>query len=55
MSAVFSGYHLTGSKGKRHIANGWSKAGTSELAKGKTTLSPEDPFENIKRRSLSQS
>lgn len=37
--------HLTGSVhvGKRHIAKGW---GISELLQGKTTLSPEDPFEN---------
>ena len=47
--------HLTGSMGKRHIAKGWRKAGISELAQGKTTLSPEDPFENIKWRSLSKS
>ena len=51
--------HLTGSMGKRHIAKGWKKAGgelrISELAKGKTTLSLEYPFENIKRRSLSKS
>ena len=47
--------HLTGSMGKRHIAKGWSKAGISELAQGKTTLLPEDPFENIKRRSISES
>ena len=39
--------HLTGSVGKRHIAKEWSKAGISELVQGKTTLSPEDPFENI--------
>ena len=38
---------MTGSVGKRHIAKGWSKAGISELVQGKTTLSPEDPFENI--------
>lgn len=40
--------HLTGSVrvGKRHIAKGWNKAGISELLQGKTTLSPEDPFEN---------
>ena len=37
--------HLTGSVGKRHIAKGWSKAGISKLVQGKTTLSPEDPFE----------
>ena len=39
--------HLTGSVGKRHIAKGWSKAEISKLVQGKTTLSPEDPFENI--------
>ena len=39
--------HLTGSVGKRRIAKGWSKAGISELVQGKTTLSPEDLFENI--------
>ena len=35
------------SVGKRHVAKGWSKAGISELVQAKTTLSPEDPFENI--------
>ena len=39
--------HLSGSMGKRHIAKGWSIAGISELVQGKTTLSPEGPFENI--------
>ena len=39
--------HLTGSMGKRHIAKGWRKAEISELAQGKKTLWPEDPFENI--------
>ena len=39
--------HLAGSVGKRNIAKGWSKAGIPELFQGKTTLSPEDPFENI--------
>ena len=39
--------YLTGSVGKRNIAKGWSKAGIPELFQGKTTLSPEDPFENI--------
>ena len=27
-------------------AKGWSKAGIRERVQGKTTLSPEDPFEN---------
>ena len=39
--------HLTGSVGKRNIAKGWSKAGIPEFFQGKTTLSAEDPFENI--------
>ena len=43
---TFTG-HVTGSVGERHIATGWSKAGIFELFQGKTTLSPEDPFENI--------
>ena len=43
---AFTG-HVTGSVGERHIATGWSKAGIFELFQGKTTLSPEDPFENI--------
>ena len=39
--------------GKQQIAKGWRKAGISELVliaqtvQGKTTLSTEDPFENI--------
>ena len=55
MLAVFSGYHLSGSKGKRNTEKGWSKAEISELNQGKTTLLPEDRFENIKRRSSSKS
>ena len=47
--------HLRGSMGKRHIAKGWRKAEISELAQGKTTLSPEDPFENINKRSIPES
>ena len=39
--------HLTGSVGKLHIAKEWSKAGISKLVRGKTTLSPENPFEDI--------
>ena len=39
--------HLAGSVGKRNIAKGWTKAGIPELFQGKTTLSPEDSFENI--------
>ena len=35
--------HVTGSLGKRRVIRGWSKVGIS----GKTTLSPEDPVENI--------
>ena len=30
-----------------NIAKGWSEAVISELVQGKTTLSPEDPYENI--------
>ena len=55
MLAVFSGYHFSGSKGKRNIEKGWSKAEISELHQGKTTLLAEDRFENIKRRSSSKS
>ena len=29
------------------LQKGWSKAGTSKLVQGKTSVSPEDPFENI--------
>ena len=39
--------HLTGSVGKLHIAKEWSKAGISKLVQGKTTLSPENSFEDI--------
>ena len=39
--------HLTGSVGKLHIAKEWSKAGISKLVRGKTTLSPENSFEDI--------
>ena len=38
---------LAGSEGKWDIAKGLSKAGISELVPRKTTLSPEDLFENI--------
>ena len=39
--------HFTGRVGKLHIAEGWSKAGISKLVQGKTTLSPENSFEDV--------